>query len=151
MESYILLPIEDAPPIRHNSLGGERWEMSKIGGVQGTEEGRAGNEADRILVPDRANPLNIRPGSAELLFLQMIRGAVHDHVIGHHRRARSKTTLAGELVRLPGVGPKTAKLLWDNFNSLQEMAAAFEAELAALPGIGKNKAARLHQELQKFR
>ncbi len=120
-----------------------------------TEEGRAdrraGNVSDRIFVPGRVNPLNFKPGAPELLFLQRIRDAVHDQAIGKHRRARDKAALAGELVRLPGVGPKTAKLLWDNFNSLREMAEATEAELAALPGIGKSKAALLRQELQKFK
>ena len=116
----------------------------------GRTDRRAGNLADRIFLPGRSNPLNLKPGSPELLFLQMMRDAAHDQAIGRHRKARNKAALAGELVRLAGVGPKTAKLLWDNFDSLPAMAAASQEELAALPGIGKAKAKSLYEELKKF-
>ena len=111
---------------------------------------RAGNVADRIFVPGRSNPLNLKPGSAELLFLQMLRNAAHEQAIGKHRKARNKAALAGELIRLPGVGPKTAQLLWQHFDSLVAMSQSSEAELASLPGIGKTKAARLWQQLRKL-
>lgn len=112
---------------------------------------RAGNVADRIFIPGRSNPLNLKPGSAELLFLQMLRNAAHDQAIGKHRKARNKAALAGELVRLPGIGPKTAQLLWQHFDSLAEMRKSSEADLARLPGIGKARAARLWQQLRKLK
>ena len=130
------------------------FELASIAKAR-TEDGRAdrraGNVSDRIFLPGRTNPLNLKPGSPELLFLQMIRDSAHDHAIGKHRKARDKAALAGELVRLPGVGPKTAKLLWDNFNSLREMVSATEEELAGLPGIGKVKAKALWRELRKLK
>lgn len=129
----------------------ELASIAKARTEDGRSDRRAGNVSDRIFLPGRTNPLNLKPGSAELLFLQMIRDAVHDQAIGKHRQARNKAALAGELVRLPGVGVKTAKLLWDNFNSLREMAEASEQELANLPGIGKAKARSLWHELRKFK
>ena len=124
--------------------------IAKARTEDGRTDRRAGNIADRIFLPGRTNALNLKPGSPELLFLQMMRDAAHDQAIGRHRKARNKAALAGELVRLSGVGPKTAKLLWDNFDSLAAMAAASEEKLASLPGIGKAKAKFLRQELKKF-
>ncbi|MDR2488049.1 MAG: excinuclease ABC subunit UvrC [Desulfovibrio sp.] len=101
---------------------------------------RAGNVSDRIFVPGRSNPLNMPPGSRELLFLQRIRDTAHDYVINRHRKARAAVTLAGELTRLPGVGPETARRLFAHFGSLAAMAAAGENSLSEVPGIGRAKA-----------
>ncbi len=109
-----------------------------------------GDVADRIFLPGRKNPLNLKAGSAELLFLQHVRNTAHNFVIGRHRRAKRKRMLTGELSRLPGVGPKTAQLLWEHFPSLEAMSAATDKELAALPGIGNKKAAGLAAQLKKL-
>jgi excinuclease ABC subunit C len=51
-------------------------------------------------------------------------------------------------MRLPGIGPATARLLWDRFGSVEAMRAASLDELRALPGIGKARAALLHEKLK---
>ena len=106
---------------------------------------------DRVFLPGRKNPLPLRPGSAELLFLQHVRDTVHNYVIGRHRRARTRKALSGELLGLPGIGPKTARLLWDHFPSLEAMAEATEDDLAAIPGLGRKRAAALGEELRKLK
>ena len=112
-----------------------------------TEEGRAdrraGNNADRIFLSGRANPLSIAPGSPELLFLQHVRDTVHDFAIGRHRNARSRHAMSGELLRIPGVGPKIAATLWHRFGSLSVMAEAEMEALTSLPGIGSRLAATI--------
>lgn len=117
-----------------------------------TEEGRAdrraGNDADRIFLPERSNPLPIAPGSPELFFLQHVRDAAHDFAVGRHRKARTNRAMAGELLRIPGVGPKTAKILWQAFGSLEAMAKADIPTLAAIPGIGSKRAEALHERLK---
>lgn len=116
-----------------------------------TEEGRAdrraGNIADRIFVVGRSNPLTLHAGSPELLFLQHVRDTVHDYAIGIHRHARGRSALEGELQRIEGIGPKTARLLWDAFPSLEAMRDAGEKGLANISGIGAHKAALVHQRL----
>ncbi len=106
---------------------------------------------DQVFVPGRKNPLDLKPGSEELLFLQRVRDSVHNFVIGRHRRARNKAALKGEVLSLPGVGPKTARLLWDAFPSVAAMAEAPIEELIAIPGLGKRKAEALIQELKKLK
>ena len=122
--------------------------IAKARDERGHADRRAGNVADRIFVPGRSNPLPLREGSAELLFLQAVRDAAHDFSIGRHRQARARQAFSGELQRLPGVGPHTARLLWEHFDSGEAMRAATREEIAALPGIGRKRAEKLWQSLQ---
>ena len=124
--------------------------IAKARDERGQADRRAGNVADRIFVPGRSNPLPLRPGSAELLFLQHVRDAAHRFVIGRHRRARQGAALSGELMRLPGIGPATARLLWQHFGSVEAMCAASEEALRALPGVGKTRASLLRAKLAQL-
>ncbi|MFV0346965.1 MAG: excinuclease ABC subunit UvrC [Halodesulfovibrio sp.] len=112
---------------------------------------RKGGVADSIFLPGRMNPVGMKAGSPELLFLQLIRDSVHDYSIRRHRKARAGTALAGELQRIEGIGPSLAKVLWEHFSSIREMADATEAELATLPGIGLSKAKRIRSGLAAMR
>lgn len=124
--------------------------IAKARTEDGRADRRAGNVADRIFLPDRTNPLPLRDGAPELLFLQHVRDAVHDFAIGRHRRARAGAALTGELQRVEGVGPKTARLLWDRFGTLAAMREASEKELAEVPGIGPRRALQIRQRLREM-
>lgn len=125
--------------------------IAKARDEAGRADRRAGNTRDRIFLPGRSNPLPLREGSAELLFLQHVRDTAHRHAIGRHRQARARAALAGELRRIPGVGPATERLLWANFSSLEAMLAATPEDLAAIPGIGSRKAESLAARLAALR
>ncbi len=116
-----------------------------------TEEGRAdrraGNVGDRIFLPGRSNPVALPPGGPELLFLQRARDAAHDFVLGRHRRARAKAVMDAELTRIPGVGPHTARALFERFGSLAAMVRAGETALAETPGVGKGRAKMIYNRL----
>ena len=122
--------------------------IAKARDEAGHADRRAGNVADRIFLPGRSNPLPLREGCAELLFLQNVRDATHRFAIGRHRKARGLAALSGELMRLPGIGPATARLLWETFGSLEAMRAASVEDLRRLPGIGASRAALLHEKLK---
>lgn len=124
------------------------WELAAI--AKGLSR-RAGELEDVVFRPGRKNPMPLKPGSAELLFLQMVRDTAHRFVLGKQRTARKKTVLRSELTSLPGIGPKTARLLWDRFESLEAMLAADPQAIRALPGIGGKKAELIHAALQKLR
>lgn len=124
--------------------------ITKARDDEGRADRRAGNVSDRIFLPGRSNPLPLRPGSPELLFLQHVRDTVHDYAIGRHRRARANEAMTGELQRIRGVGPQTARLLWDRFGSIAAMVEATEADLAALPGVGVRRARALHGRLKEL-
>ena len=59
--------------------------------------------------------------------------------------------LAAELLRIPGVGKATARLLWDHFKALDAIIAATPAQLAAIPGIGPRKAEALAGSLKRLK
>ena len=122
--------------------------IAKARDLAGKADRRAGNISDRIFLPGRSNPLPLRDGSAELLFLQHVRDTAHHFVIGRHRVARANAALSGELLRIPGVGPATARLLWERFETLDAMTRATIEELAAIPGLGRKKAPMLAERLQ---
>lgn len=124
--------------------------IAKARDAQGHADRRAGNVADRIFLPGRSNPLPLKEGCPELLLLQQIRDAAHGFAISRHRRARQNVAMTGELMRLPGIGPATARLLWDHFENASAMRQASFEELAALPGIGKKKALNILGKLQKL-
>ncbi|WP_272700079.1 excinuclease ABC subunit UvrC [Desulfovibrio sp. Fe33] len=124
------------------------WELAAI--AKG-ESRRAGELGDVVFRPGRKNPMPLKPGSPELLFLQMIRDAAHRFVLGRQRRARKKAVLSSELTSLPGIGPKTARILWDRFESLDAMLEAGPDALGGLSGIGPKRGEKIHAALQALK
>ncbi len=124
--------------------------IAKARDENGHADRRAGNVSDRIFVPGRTNPLPFREGSRELLLLQQIRDATHHFAIQGHRKARKKAAFSGELMRLPGIGPATAKLLWDTFGSVEAMRKADIEDMKQIPGIGEAKAKMLVEKLRNL-
>jgi excinuclease ABC subunit C len=114
------------------------------------ESRRAGELGDAIFRPGRKNPLALGPGSPELLFLQHVRDTAHRFVISRLRRHKRSGQLASELEKLPGVGPKTARLLWERYGTLEAMLEADIEDLATIPGFGKRKAQTLRDTLQSL-
>lgn len=121
--------------------------IAKARDEAGHSDRRAGNVSDRIFLPGRTNPLNLKPGAPELLFLQHVRNHAHDFVLGRHRKARGNQALVGELSRVPGFGPSLVKELWERFDSLKAMSEADDADLAGVPGLGKKRIAALRAHL----
>lgn len=124
--------------------------IAKARTEDGRADRRAGNVGDRIFIPGRANPLPIREGSPLLLFLQRIRDDAHRFSITGHRKARRSAAFSGELMRLPGIGPATARLLWDKFGDLEAMRKADLAALMEIPGIGEAKGRMILEKLRSM-
>ena len=54
-------------------------------------------EADKIYLPGRMNPVNLKIGAPELLYLMRIRDEAHRFGIAYHRQLRSKNLLASQI------------------------------------------------------
>ncbi len=125
----------------------QTWNLAAM-----AKAGRRGGELeDKVFRPGRKNPLPLRPGSKELLFLQQIRDAAHRFVISRQRQARKRKALDTRLEAIPGVGPKTARLLWNHYPDIAAMARASLEELTALPGLGADKAGKVYEGLREGR
>ena len=55
-----------------------------------------------------------------------------------------------DLMTVEGVGPATAKLLWEHFSSIADMKAAAEEDIARLPGIGRKRAGKIWASLREL-
>jgi excinuclease ABC subunit C len=121
------------------------WELASIA----KDKQGQGLIWDRIYRPNRKNPLPLKAGRPELLFLQHMRDQAHRFVLSRQQQSRKKSIQQGNLEELPGVGPRTAVLLRERFGSPQLLSRATRQELLAIPGIGPQKAKQIFEALQK--
>ena len=71
---------------------------------------------------------------------------MHHFGITHHRKRRSKTSIASILDNAPGIGPVLKQKLLATFKSVKRIREASEAQLAEV--VGPKKAADLYAYLQ---
>jgi excinuclease ABC subunit C len=79
--------------------------------------------------------------------LQRLRDEAHRFAIGYHRTLRSRAATTSRLDGIPGLGPTRRKALLRHFGSVAGVAAASEAEIAAVPGVGERLAATVFAAL----
>lgn len=92
-------------------------------------------------------PVYIDKRSEAQKLLQHVRDEVHRFGITHHRKRRSKTSIASILDDAPGIGKTLKTKLLKEFKSVSKITAATVPELAAV--IGPKKAAALKEYLTK--
>ena len=91
-------------------------------------------------------PVYIDKKSEAQKLLQQVRDEVHHFGITHHRKRRSKTSIASILDNAPGIGPVLKQKLLATFKSVKRIREASEAQLAEV--VGPKKAADLYAYLQ---
>jgi excinuclease ABC subunit C len=111
-----------------------------------TEHARGNRSAtDKVVLPNRKDPLRLPEGHPALRILQHVRDEVHRHAVRYHRQVRNRETLGSVLEAIPGIGPARRKALLRVLGSADRVADASVDELAAIPGIGPDIARRLHE------
>jgi excinuclease ABC subunit C len=110
---------------------------------------KGSNEADKIYLPGRKNPLSLRQDHPVLLLLMHIRDEAHRRAIRHHRGLRARQTDVSELDRVPGVGPKRKKIVLGRFGSLAGVLNASIEDIASLPGMTHSVARSIKKVLGK--
>ncbi|HEX8244628.1 MAG TPA: excinuclease ABC subunit UvrC [Longimicrobium sp.] len=98
---------------------------------------------EEVFVPGRSDSIRLPRRSPALRLLQRVRDEAHRFAITYNRKLRTKRTIRSELSTIPGVGPARQRALLDRFGSLRAVAAASEAEVAALPGFGASLARKV--------
>ena len=104
---------------------------------------------EEVFVPGSPDPWLIGKTSSGLKLLQRVRDEAHRFAITYHRMLRSKRTITTELESFPGVGPKRASKLLEQFGSVKGVREASEEALASV--VGKVAARRLHETLEGSR
>lgn len=96
--------------------------------------------------PDQA--LVLAPTSMALKLLQGVRDEAHRFAVSYHRKARGRRSMSSALDSIPGLGPRKRKALIAEFGSVSAVAAASEADLRRVPGIGQTLAATILGKLK---
>lgn len=86
--------------------------------------------------------------SPALHLIQHIRDEAHRFAITYHRKRLVKRNLVSVLDHLEGMGPKRRAALWKRFGSLDAMREASIDDLAAVDGMNRVVAERVHTFLQ---
>lgn len=84
---------------------------------------------EEIVLPEGKGSVLLPKSSSSLRLLQQMRDEAHRFAITYHRSLREKRTLQTELTNIPGVGPKGAKKILEQFGSVRGTAAATLEEL----------------------
>lgn len=106
-----------------------------------------GIESDRIFLPGRKNPLNLRADSGVLKLFQRMRDEAHRFAVAYHHKTKQKSTIKSSLSAIPGIGPKRQRELLRHFGSVERIRAASLDDLKAL--VGAAAAEKIQDYLQK--
>ena len=106
-----------------------------------------GEKEERVFLPGRKNPVILRPSSPATHLLQRIRDESHRFAITYHRKLRSRALLSSKLDDIAGVGPAKRRDLLRYFGSVEALAAASEADLQRVGGVGPRTAKEIRQAL----
>ncbi len=104
--------------------------------------------AERVFLSGRKNPVVLRQNSAPLLLLASIRDEAHRFAIEYHRKLRSRAGFASDIDSTPGIGIKRRTALLRHFGSLQRLKEAGVDEIAAVAGMSRSSAEKLHERLR---
>lgn len=102
-------------------------------------------QEEEIFLPKQSRSIRIPYDSPALFLIQRMRDEAHRFVITYHRKLRSKEQIKSVLDEVPGIGPKTKKLLLKTFGSVAAIKQADDTAIEQL--IGKQKTKNLRQWL----
>jgi len=100
---------------------------------------------EEIFLPNNPAPIILGHNQPALQMLQRLRDEAHRFGITFHRKLRSKQAVRSALDDIPGIGPKTKKLLKAKFGTVAEIKKADADELAK--AVGEKMAENIKQNL----
>lgn len=104
-------------------------------------------EGEKLFRPGRKNPILLPSHSPVLMYLMRIRDEAHRFGITFHRKLRGKEQLLSQLDTIRGIGPSRKKRLLQSFGSMKRIMEAGIDELSIVPGIGKEIAQQIFQQI----
>jgi excinuclease ABC subunit C len=115
--------------------------------IAGIAKDRENRGPDRIFLPGRKNPADLKPGSAGLLILAKLRDEAHRFTRTYHHQLMSKDMLKNVFAGIKGLGPKRERSIREGFPSLENLAKASDEEILKLAPIPKESLTKLRENL----
>jgi len=104
-------------------------------GITGQPLASIAKREEWIYVHGQENePVVLDRFSPVLHLVQTVRDEAHRFAVTFHRNRRNTSRLTSELVRIPGIGPKTVEKLLREFGSMERVRQAPESELMRVAG-----------------
>lgn len=103
---------------------------------------------EEVFVVGDSTPHMLKRGSVELGVLQQIRDEAHRFAITFNRESRLKSAFKSPLLKVEGIGTKTAQNLIQKFGTVAKMKKATKEEIAKVSGINKNNLKNLLKYLE---
>ncbi len=97
---------------------------------------------EEIFLPERKESVRLPYDSPGLYLIQRMRDEAHRFTITYHKSLRGKEQIKSILDEVPGIGPKTKKLLLRTFGSVKGIKAASDEDLEQVIGKQKTKVMR---------
>ncbi len=104
-------------------------------------------QEEELFFPHKSDPLILPRHSQGLYLVQRVRDEAHRFAITAHRARRTKEGLASRLDKVKGIGPARRKALLKQFGSIENILAASDDQLAAVPGMNAEVVASLRASL----
>ncbi len=104
-------------------------------------------QQEEIFLPEKPDSILLPRSSQGLFLVQRVRDEAHRFAITAHRARRTKTGIASQLDEIPGVGPTRRKALIKHFGSLDAIRVATIDEIAAVPGLPREVAIAIKEQL----
>lgn len=104
-------------------------------------------QQELIYVPDLSEPIALPRDSQALQLLQRLRDEAHRFANAYHQKLRERRIVFSVLDEIPGVGERRKRALIRHFGSVRNVRAASLEEIAAVDGIGRAVAERIHRYL----
>ena len=128
-----------------------RKALGVVGGITfmlvGVAKGAARKVGEEKLILEDGEVLCLPAFDSALHFIQEVRDEAHRFAVVGHRQRRDKKRHSSVLEDVEGIGRKKRRQLISHFGGLGGLAAAGEAELVKIDGIGRQLAGRIYQAL----
>jgi excinuclease ABC subunit C len=106
------------------------------------------NGTDRLYLPGRKNPLELKKDPPLLFLLSRLRDEAHRFAISYYQKRHRKQTLQSRLDEIRGIGPKRRRDLILHFGSVKKLAEAEIEEISQVPGISRKLADSIYSALR---
>ncbi len=105
---------------------------------------------EEIYRPGDSTPISLPKRSDALRLLQRVRDETHRFATSRNQRLRTKENVVSAFASLPGIGPKRERILSQKFITIENLAAAQEADVAQALGVKADKASEILMQARRL-